>query len=132
LRTPETISREETDEEGNGHDPQGLASRVGGARPAWENVVAQTETGAGVLRPRWRFQRTRRSDQRTVGTPTRHRPRLPQLRPLRPAPPDPLRTTHRENQSTLKPEEPDKYECYFSFGPRKSIYVGGISRILSR
>src|SRR5699024_1558569 len=84
----------------------GLASRVGGARPAWENVVAQTETGAGVLRPRWRFQRTRRRDQRTVGTPTRHRPRLPQLRPLRPALPDPLRTTHRENQSTLKPEEP--------------------------
>src|SRR5699024_217109 len=98
----------EVDAQGDGHHPQGLASRVGGARPAWENVVAQTETGAGVLRPRWRFQRPRRSDQRTVGTPTRHRPRIPQLRPLRPALPDPLRTTHRENQSTLKPEEPVK------------------------
>src|SRR5699024_2695085 len=84
-------------------------------------VVAQTETGAGVLRPRWRFQRTRRSDQRTVGTPTRHRPRLPQLRPLRPALPDPLRTTHRENQSTLKPEEP-KNSMRSGSAKTKNIY----------
>src|SRR5699024_4630763 len=32
---------------------------------------------------------------------------------LRPALPDPLRTTHRENQSTLKPEEPVKRNLDF-------------------
>ena len=82
--------------------PAGLEEIAQLGRSLWR----KREAILAFYGPRRCLQRARRSDQRTPGTPARDRPRVPQLRPLRPTLPAPLRPTRRADQRTLKPEEP--------------------------
>ncbi|WP_223148555.1 transposase [Auritidibacter ignavus] len=84
--------------------PQGWTSSL-----SWgADVVAETDSGAGVLRSRWRVERSGRSDQRTLRSPARYRAGVRELRALCAALPAPLRAAISPAQRTLKPEEPIK------------------------
>jgi hypothetical protein len=76
----------------------GLSTGLEELAPARPQPVATTSRNSGLLRCRG-VQRARRSDQRAPRTPTWHRPRLPQPRPLHRAVTDPLRPSSR-NGST--------------------------------